>query len=207
MVKAELVPIEHVEHVIRIVRGHRVMLDADLASLYAVSVKALNQAVARNRARFPEDFMFQLSADEYAFLRSQIVTSKPERRGGRRTRPYAFTEQGVAMLSSVLRSPRAVQVNIEIMRAFVRLSDSFLAEVRGMKYKNLAVEVLRKLLANEVKTRARHNLVQSRSFAALLEDSIRRYQNRAIEAAQVIEELLGLAGKCVMRVNAEKSCT
>ena len=114
-----LVPLERVERAILLLRGHRVMLDADLAALYEVPVKRLNEQVARNRTRFPEDFMFQLSADEAASLRSQFATSKS--RGGRRTAPYAFTEQGVAMLSSVLRSPRAVQVNIEIMRAFVRL--------------------------------------------------------------------------------------
>ncbi|RIL00913.1 MAG: DNA-binding protein [Proteobacteria bacterium] len=95
------------------------MLDQDLAALYGVETRVLVQAVKRNVARFPEDFLFQLSPDEFARLRSQIVISNG--RGGRRTRPYAFTEQGVAMLSSVLKSPRAIQVNIEIMRAFVRL--------------------------------------------------------------------------------------
>lgn len=109
-----------VERKILLLRGERIMLDSDLAALYGVPTKALVQAVKRNATRFPPDFMFQLSAEEDAALRSQIVTSKPGR-GGRRTRPYAFTELGVAMLSSVLRSPRAVMVNIEIMRAFVRL--------------------------------------------------------------------------------------
>ena len=108
-------------------RGEKVMLDADLAVLYEVETKALNRAVKRNLERFPADFMFQLTAEEARILRcssgastlrSQIGTSSW---GGRRYRPYAFTEQGVAMLSSVLRSPRAVQVNVEIMRAFVRL--------------------------------------------------------------------------------------
>ena len=94
------------------------MIDADLAALYGVQTKALIQAVKRNRARFPEDFLFELTAEEDARLRSQTVTAKPGR-GGRRTRPYAFTEQGVAMLSSVLRSQRAVVVNVEVMRAFV----------------------------------------------------------------------------------------
>jgi hypothetical protein len=105
------------------VRGHKVMLDADLAELYGVPTKALVQAVKRNRERFPPDFVFPLTDHEDAALRSQIVTSNapPPGRGGRRTSPYAFTEQGVAMLSSVLRSDRAVQVNVEIMRAFVRL--------------------------------------------------------------------------------------
>lgn len=104
------------------VRGIAVMLDSDLAALYHVSVKALLQAVRRNQNRFPADFMFPLSSQEVARLRSQIVTSKPaEGRGGRRYQLHAFTEQGVAMLSSVLRSETAVRVNIEIMRAFVRL--------------------------------------------------------------------------------------
>jgi hypothetical protein len=103
------------------IRGTAVMLDSDLAALYQVSVKALLQAVRRNSNRFPVDFMFPLSTQEVARLRSQIVTSKPlEGRGGRRYQLHAFTEQGVAMLSSVLRSEAAVRVNIEIMRAFVR---------------------------------------------------------------------------------------
>jgi hypothetical protein len=102
-------------------RGQKVLLDATLASLYRVKTKALNQAVRRNRARFPADFMFRLTAAELADLRSHIVTSSSRGHGGRRTRPYAFTEQGVAMLSSVLKSPRAIAVNVEIMRAFVRL--------------------------------------------------------------------------------------
>lgn len=109
-----------VEKKILLLRGERVMLDSDLASLYGVPTKALVQAVKRNAMRFPPDFIFQLTPEEDAALRSQIVTANPGR-GGRRTRAYAFTELGVAMLSSVLRSPRAVMVNIEIMRAFVRL--------------------------------------------------------------------------------------
>jgi hypothetical protein len=100
-------------------RGQQVLLDADLAPLYGVPVKALNQAVRRNLARFPDDFMFQLDAEDWEILRSQSVTSSAW--GGRRSPPYAFTEQGVAMLSSVLSSERAVQVNIAIMRTFVRL--------------------------------------------------------------------------------------
>jgi ORF6N domain len=102
-------------------RDQRVMLDADLAQLYGVETRVLVQAVKRNLARFPEDFMFQLSAQEWAALRSQSVISNTEGRGGRRTAPYAFTEQGVAMLSTVLGSPRAIAVNIEIMRTFVRV--------------------------------------------------------------------------------------
>ena len=104
------------------VRGHRVLLDADLAELYQVSTRRLNEQVRRNRNRFPPDFMLELSAEEFATLRSQSAISKPGR-GGRRHLPLAFTEQGVAMLSSVLRSDRAVQVNVAIMRAFVRLRE------------------------------------------------------------------------------------
>ena len=110
----------HVERAALLLRGRRVLLDEVLASLYGVEVKALNQAVRRNIERFPGDFMFQLTSEEARALRSQTVTSNVGR-GGRRYLPHAFTEQGVAMLSSVLRSRRAVQVNIEIMRAFVRL--------------------------------------------------------------------------------------
>src|SRR5437879_2045041 len=106
---------------IQILRGERVLLDADLAELYGVKTKRLNEAVRRNRARFPADFMFQLSAEEARYLRSQFATSSSSGYGGRRYRPYAFTEQGVAMLSSVLSSKRAIAVNVLIMRAFVHL--------------------------------------------------------------------------------------
>ena len=102
-------------------RGHKVLLDADLAALYGVATKILLQAVKRNPERFPSDFLFQLNKQEVVSLRSQSVTSNKPGRGGRRYAPYAFTEQGVAMLSTVLNSPRAIAVNIEIMRAFVRL--------------------------------------------------------------------------------------
>ncbi len=114
-----------IERRIYLLRGLRVILDADLAEMYGVPTKSLNLAVKRNRDRFPDDFMFQLTVEEADGLRFQIETSKPVR-GGRRYRPYAFTEQGVAMLSSVLRSSRAVQVNIAIMRAFVRLRELLL---------------------------------------------------------------------------------
>ncbi len=119
MSKTSVVQASQIERSILLVRGEKVMLDEVLAHLYQVPTKALLQAVKRNIERFPADFMFQLNGEEWASLRSQIVTSKG--RGGRRYPPYVFTEQGVAMLSSVLRSNRAVQVNIEIMRAFVRL--------------------------------------------------------------------------------------
>lgn len=112
--------VELIEQRIYTLRGQRVMLDSDLAELYDVPTRRLNEQVQRNLKRFPEDFMFQLTKDEADSLRSQIATSK-KGRGGRRYAPYVFTEQGVAMLSSVLNSERAIEVNIAIMRAFVKL--------------------------------------------------------------------------------------
>ena len=136
----EIIPVSRVAQTIRLLRGKKVLLDFDLAFLYGVPVKVLNQAVKRNRERFPADFMFRLTDDEARFLRSnspalgveaigyeastanwsRFVTSSPKHRGAK-YRPYAFTEEGVAMLSSVLKSKRAVKVNIAIMRAFVKL--------------------------------------------------------------------------------------
>ncbi len=126
-----LVPVEQIESRILLIRGQKVMLDRDLARLYQVKAKTLNQAVKRNKKRFPSDFMFQLTWEESKSLRSHFVTLDEEdsrsqsvtlKRGGNiKYRPHVFTEQGVAMLSSVLRSERAVRVNIEIVRAFVRL--------------------------------------------------------------------------------------
>jgi len=116
------IPVERIEKAIFLIRGHKVMLDADLAELYGVTTKRLNEQVRRNLSRFPADFMFQLDAQEASALRSQFATSK-KGRGGRRYLPYVFTEQGVAMLSSVLNSERAIEVNIAIMRVFVRLRE------------------------------------------------------------------------------------
>ena len=137
---------ENLAKLVHSVRGEKVLLDSDLADLYGVEARVLNQSVARNRTRFPDDFMFQLTTEEWTAMRSQVVTASSAKggkssqtvtspppagltsqtvmsngRGGRRTLPYAFTEQGVAMLSSVLRSQRAVEVNIAIMRTFVQL--------------------------------------------------------------------------------------
>ena len=114
---------EHIERNILLIRGHRVMLDTDLAILYSVPTKRLNEQVRRNKKRFPSDFLFQLTAEEVERLRSQFATSKPGRGQHRKYRPYVFTEQGVAMLSSVLHSERAIQVNIAVMRAFVQLRE------------------------------------------------------------------------------------
>lgn len=136
MAQKSIVPAEQIENCIYLLRGQRVMLDIDLAMLYGVETKTLNRAVKRNLPRFPEDFMFQLSIKEFESLRYQFGTSK---RGGRRYPPYVFTEQGIAMLSSVLHSRRAIQVNIEIMRAFVRLRQ-MLASNAGLARKLVALE-------------------------------------------------------------------
>ena len=124
-----------VRTLIHTIRGQRVMLDADLAALYGVETRTLKQAVNRNIERFPEDFLFELSAEELENWRSQIVISNPGAKMGLRHAPYAFTEQGVAMLSSVLRSKRAIEVNIAIMRAFVQMRQL------GAQYKELAALV------------------------------------------------------------------
>jgi len=116
-----IVPVEKIQKAIYLIRGQKVMLDRDLAELYGVPTKVLKQAVRRNVDRFPDDFMFILSPEEFTTLRSQFVTSKSDPRGGVQYSPMAFTEQGVAMLSSVLNSRRAIRVNITIMRAFVQL--------------------------------------------------------------------------------------
>ena len=138
--KKSVIPLEQIEKRIFLLRGQKVLLSMDLAELYGVETKVLVQAVKRNLDRFPDDFMFQLSPKELAVLRSQIVTSNEKSgRGGRRYPPYAFTEQGVAMLSSVLHSDRAVHVNIEIMRVFVRLRQ-MLASNAGLARKLVALE-------------------------------------------------------------------
>ncbi len=135
--KAAFVIHEQIIKSILVIRKKKVILDRDLAALYGVPTKVLVQSVKRNVSRFPIDFMFRLTAREFRSLRSQIVTSKP--RGGRRTAPYAFTEEGVAMLSSVLRSARAIAVNVEIMRAFVRLRE-LVNEHRDLAHKIDALE-------------------------------------------------------------------
>jgi len=142
MNKTEIIPVEHVSSLIRIVRGQKVILDEDLAQLYEVETRILNRAVRRHLDRFPDDFMFKLTLDEYRALISQIGTSKSDvsgTRGGRRKPPLAFTEQGVAMLSTVLNSSRAIQVNIAIMRTFVRLRE-ILAGNKKLAQKLLEME-------------------------------------------------------------------
>lgn len=116
---AKLVSMREVSHLIVIIRQQRIMLDSDLAKLYGVTTKALNQAVKRNQKRFPEAFMFQLTPMEIESLRSQFVTSKT--RGGRRYLPYAFTEHGAIMAANILNSDRAISMSVEVVRAFIRL--------------------------------------------------------------------------------------
>ena len=144
-----VIPVERITRAILLIRGQKVMLDEALAALYEVEVKVLNQAVGRNAGRFPADFMIQLTAEESAFLRSRFVTLKTGSGRHRKYLPYAFTEQGVAMLSSVLHSARAVRVNIEIMRAFVQL--------RQMLSSN--ADLARKLAALEKKYDAQFKVV------------------------------------------------
>jgi hypothetical protein len=164
MNKTDLISIEKIEKVIYLIRGEKVMLDRDLAELYQVQTKALNQAVRRNRDRFPADFMFQLSQKEVVELnRSQFVTGSQKHRDPR-SRPHAFTEQGVAMLSSVLRSKRAISVNIGIMRAFVKLRQLFVSntelarrldelESKYDKQFRIVFVAIRQLMAKPVKDR------------------------------------------------------
>jgi len=139
-----IIPDEQVINKIYFIRGHKVMLDSDLAELYEVETRVLNQAVNRNEYRFPADFMFQLSEKEWENLKSQIVTSSW---GGRRKLPYVFTEHGVLMLSSVLNSRRAIDVNILIMRVFTRIRQ-MLTENTELR---LAIEKLEKNTNNNTK--------------------------------------------------------
>jgi len=159
----ELVPIERIASRIYFIRDMKVMLDRDLAGLYGVETKVLKQAVRRNLDRFPPDFMFEMTKNEFENWRSQFVTSKSDRMG-LRYKPMAFTEQGVAMLSSVLRSDRAIQVNIQIMRAFTQLRQmlsthkDFKRKIEAMEKKydknfKIVFEAIRQLLKTEEKPR------------------------------------------------------
>lgn len=160
------ISVQIIERRIYLIRGHKVMIDVDLAELYGVPTRELNQRVQRNRKRFPKDFMFQLTKDEAEALRSHFVISK-RGHGGRRYLPYAFTEPGVAMLSSVLNSEHAIEVNISIMRAFIRLRQmlesneelnrKFAAVIRKLsahdKYFRVVFDELRKLTEQPIAPR------------------------------------------------------
>jgi ORF6N domain-containing protein len=164
MSNTDLITSKRIEKTIYVIRGEKVMLDRDLAQLYGVMTGPLNQAVRRNRERFPEDFMFQLTSAEVAELNlSQTVTGSEKHRPTR-LRPYAFTEQGVAMLSSVLRSKRAIIVNVEIMRAFVKLRQIFASnaelsrrldelESKYDKQFRVVFDAIRQLMATPVRDR------------------------------------------------------
>ena len=151
-----IVPQEIIEQKIFLIRGKKVMLDSDLASLYGVETKVFNQSVKRNKKRLPEDFMFQLNDKEMESLRSQFVTSN---RGGRRYNAYVFTEQGVAMLSSILNSSKAIEVNIQIIRTFVKLREMIISnkelrlKIEDMERKydkrfKVVFDTLKKLIAD-----------------------------------------------------------
>ena len=164
--KRVTVSVQLIERRIYLIRGHKVMIDVDLAELYEVTTKRFNQQVRRNLKRFPEDFMFQLTTEEAESLRSQFATSNTGR-GGRRYLPFAFTEQGVSMLSSVLNSERAIEVNIAIMRAFVKLRQllesneelnrKFAAVIRKLathdKYFTVVFDELKKLNEPQIRPR------------------------------------------------------
>ncbi|MGN0280329.1 MAG: ORF6N domain-containing protein [Lachnospiraceae bacterium] len=151
--KDVMVPIETIQNLVYIVRGKQVMLDSDLALLYQVETKRLNEAVKRNIARFPERFRFQLTKVEYANLKSQFATSSLEREkeyGGRRKLPYVFTEQGIAMLSSVLRSNTAIQVNIRIMDTFVEMR-------KYMAHTSLILEKVNQMEVRQIEDQRRND--------------------------------------------------
>jgi len=160
---SKIIPVEIIEKMIYLIRGQKVMIDVHLAELYGVKTKELNKAVKRNNDRFPDDFMFQLTRKEFEYLRFQIGTSSW---GGRRYLPLVFTEQGVAMLSSVLNSKRAIQVNIHIMRTFVKLRyliashKGLLRKIDAMESKydrqfKIVFDAIRKMLSVEKKPKKR----------------------------------------------------
>ncbi len=179
----KMVSTQEIEKLIRLIRGQKVMLDADLAELYGVQTRVLVQAVKRNSSRFPADFMFLLSNAEAKALRSQSVISK-KGSGGRRYLPFVFTEQGVAMLSSVLNSDRAVEINIHIMRAFVRLRE-MIASNKDLARKLDALE--RKLASHDVHIQSLFEAIRQlmappepkkRKIGFLVEERAARYGKR-----------------------------
>lgn len=163
-----LVPYETIERRIWVIRGQKIILDADLAALYGVETRALIQAMKRNQGRFPDDFAFQLTSGESALLRSQIVISKVSNgRGGRRYAPFAFTEHGALMAASVLNSPRAVEMSVFVVRAFVRLRQVLATHA----------DLARKLTALEKKSDAQFKVVFEAIRALMVEP---RKKKRAI---------------------------
>lgn len=167
---AAMLPLEAITHRIVVLRGQKVLLDADLAALYGVETKRFNEAVKRNLARFPADFMFHLSAEEFEALRSQFATSnEPAGRGGRRYLPRAFTEHGAIMAASVLNSPRAIEVSMYVVRAFVRLRE-LVATHQDLAKRVDALEETTEALAMQHDTFSRNTRVQLKQvFDALRE--------------------------------------
>ena len=166
--KTTTFPIARIENRIRVIRGHKVIIDADLAELYGVETRALIQAVKRNLERFPAEFMFQLNAEETEALRSQTVISKPGR-GGRRYAPYAFTEHGAIQASNVLNSPRAIEVGVYVVRAFVQLRE-VLATHKDLAAKLATLERQTQALALKHNTLAQNTRLQLKQvFEAIRE--------------------------------------
>ena len=167
--KPALLAIERIENRILLVRGQKVLLDTDLAALYGVETRVLNQAVKRNLERFPADFMFQLSAKEFENWRSQLVMSKPGAKMGLRRAPFAFTEHGALMAASVLNTPRAVEISLYVVRAFVRLRET-LAAHKGLAAKLEGLEQKTEALALRHDTLAANTRAQLRQvFEAIRE--------------------------------------
>jgi hypothetical protein len=167
--------IPEVGNLIRTIRGQRVILDADLAAIYGVPTFRFNEAVKRNRARFPEDFIFQLTAEEHTALTSQIAISKPGR-GGRRTRPYAFTEHGALQAANILNSPKAVAMSVYVIRAFIRMREEFAASL-----------VLEKRLATIEKTLVTHD--------SALRDLIQKIRPLLLPPPEPPKRKIGFHGK------------
>jgi hypothetical protein len=176
-----LVPEPFIEQRICVIRGQKVMLDSDLAEIYQVPTKRLNEAVKRNLTRFPEDFMFQLSSQELADWRSQIATSNPGARMGIRRPPYAFTEHGVAMLSAVLNSGRAIQMSILIVRAFVKLRE-MLAANKDLARKIERIETAQKQHTHTQEQQTR-TLQQHTSILVSVVQDIQKLKNPPITRA------------------------
>ena len=163
------IPAERIDTRILLIRGHKVMLDADLAELYEVETRALNQAVKRNRERFPADFMFQLTNQEVSYWRSQVVMSNPGARMGLRRAPFAFTEHGALMAATVLNSPRAVEMSLYVVRTFVRLRET-LAAHKALASKLDALEKQTAALAFKHDTLATNTRAQFKAVIEALRD-------------------------------------
>jgi len=185
---------ENIESKIYTIRSMQVMLDSDLAELYNVETKVLNQSVKRNRERFPDNFMFQLAKDEFENLKSQIVTSSSEW-GGRRTPPYAFTEQGVAMLSGVLKSDTAVKVSIQIMNAFVAMR-KFIASNANIFQRLDIVE--RKQLENDKKFEELFDAIQSKDIKP---DNGIFFDGQIFDAYKFVSDIVRSARKSIVLVD------